>query len=101
VKDLAILVPDRDIEQVMIGLLNRPQALGIRAVSYELVMHPNHDPGCYHTGSQLLGLYRRDCRHALVVFDRAWGGAPSADPAVLSRDVETVLSREWSTQGAG
>ncbi len=36
-----------------------------------------------------------DAEHALIVFDRAWDGAPSADPAVLAADVERRCRPAW------
>ncbi len=98
IRDVVVLVPDKDIEQAVRGLLNRPEALGVRSIDYELVVHPNHDPGCYHTGHQLLTLYARECRHALVVFDRAWGGAPTLDPAGLAGAVEVNLAPVWGNR---
>jgi uncharacterized protein (DUF433 family) len=96
-RDLVVLVPDKDIEQTFQGLLDRPQALGIRKVSYDILVHPNRDPGCYHTGPDLLRSYAGEPqRNALIVFDRAWEGAPSEDPATLARNVEDRLRVSWA-----
>jgi hypothetical protein len=97
--DLVVLVPDKDIQHALEGVLSRPEALGIRRPDYHVVTHPNHDPGCYHTGDQLLGLYRPEFDHALVVFDRAWGGLPNPDAATLSHDVEAKLHATWGDRG--
>ena len=45
VKDLVILVADKDLEHAMKGLLARPAALGIRAVETDIFVEPQHDPG--------------------------------------------------------
>lgn len=97
--DLVFLAPDKNIEQALLGLLGRPQAIDIRAVNVEALVHPNRDPGCFHTGATVLAPFARSSAHALVVFDKAWGGAPSDDPAVLAEKVETQLRGDWAQRG--
>ncbi len=94
-EDLVLLVPDKDIEQAFGGLLGRPDALRIRPIKHEILTHPNRDPGCYHTAEKMLEPYLSRSKHALVVFDRAWDGAPSQDPRALERDVEVKLANLW------
>lgn len=93
--DLVVVVADKDIEQSIEGVLSRPKAVGMRKVDYLLVVHPNHDPGCYETGDQLAAAFRAECNHALVVFDRDWQGAPSSDADVLASHVEQKLTTTW------
>lgn len=45
-RDLVVLVADKNIEAVIVGLLGRPQSLGIRAISFDVFVHPRRDPGC-------------------------------------------------------
>jgi len=77
-KDLVCLVADKNMEATVGGLLARPQALGIRLVAYDLIVHPRHDPGCFYDGCDLLGGYRKSHAHALMMLDRAWDGAPAS-----------------------
>lgn len=93
--DLAVVVPDKDTEQTFEGLLTRHQSLSIRPIRYQISVHPNKDPGCYKTGEQLALAFAREAAHALVVFDLAWEGAPSDDPAQLEADVEARLRPLW------
>ena len=54
-RDLVVLVPDKDIEQALAGLLGRYLNIGIRPITIaQIVVHPNRDPGVYHTGRELL-----------------------------------------------
>jgi hypothetical protein len=94
--DLVVVVPDKDTEQAFKGLLQRHQSLGIRPVRYDVIVHPNKDPGCYKSGDQLAAAFRHEAMHALVVFDLAWEGAPSLDPTVLEHEVEARLQPLWA-----
>jgi hypothetical protein len=98
-QDLVIVVSDKDIEQSMVGLLGRPEALGTRPVEYRLLVHPQRDPGCYQTGDQLVAPYADTWQHALIVFDRAWEGAPSHDAGALAHHVEEKLRPAWGDRG--
>ncbi len=89
--DLVCLVADKNIEAAIEGILQRPGALGIREVQFEVIVHPNRDPGCFHQASELLAGYRDSARHALVVLDRAWDGAPADTGIELERQVEVLL----------
>ena len=47
-KDLVALVADKDdkdIEHALKGLLSRPQSLGIRKVTADVLVHPRHESG--------------------------------------------------------
>ena len=42
--DLVCLLADKSIEAAMDAVLRRPEALGIRAIEFETVVHPRRDP---------------------------------------------------------
>jgi hypothetical protein len=94
--DLVVVVADKDIEQALLGLLSRRQAIGIRPIVSGILQHDLHDPGCYETGHELLALYADSWRHALVIFDLAWEGAPGRDRWTLQRKVESRLRDAWA-----
>jgi hypothetical protein len=97
--DLVCLVADRSMEAAIEAVLRRHQALEIRPIEFETLVHPERDPGCFHEPAKLLGGYTDRARHALVVLDRAWEGAPAGDAADLERLLEQELTRigpaEW------
>jgi len=99
-RDLVVVVPDKGTEQALTGLLKRPESMGVRTIDFIVRVHPQKDPGCYHTGHELAATSRREASHALVVFDRAWEGAPSTDAAELQREVEARLRTLWGDQCA-
>jgi hypothetical protein len=98
--DLVCLVADRSIEAAIEAVLRRHDALGIRPLEFETLVHPERDPGCFHEPAKLLGGCTDRARHALVVLDRAWAGAPATDAAELERLLEQELTRigpaEWA-----
>ncbi len=99
-KDLVVLVPDRDLEAALRGILARPEALRARPVEYDLFVHPMRDPGCFHDADNFLGPFQPLYAHALVVFDAAWGGAPSNDPLELEAAVKASFARRSLVQWA-
>jgi hypothetical protein len=98
--DLVCVVADRSIEAAIEAVLRRHEALGIRPIEFEMLVHPERDPGCFREPAKLLGGYTERARHALVVLDRAWEGAPTEDAAELEQLLETELERighsEWA-----
>jgi hypothetical protein len=95
--DLVVLVADKDIEQSVLGLLGRHQAVGMRQISYDVITHPGRDPGCFAYGHSMLSLYRDAADHALMLFDAAWEGRPSADPVELEDEVHSRLHEQWGS----
>jgi hypothetical protein len=93
--DLVVLVADKDIEYALRGLLRRPEALGIRRIATDFISHPQHDPGVFTTGHEVLRAYVRDYGHALVVLDAAWSGAPSS----ASHVEQHIAARLWPMWG--
>ncbi|HIE01121.1 MAG TPA: hypothetical protein EYP59_12680 [Thiotrichaceae bacterium] len=69
-KDLVILVADKNMEYAVKGLLSRPEALSIREISFDIFIHPYHDPGCLNEGHYFLQSALNQYRHALILFDR-------------------------------
>lgn len=96
--ELVVLAADLDIEQAVMGLFTRPHALKIRPVLPKFVRDPmaGHDGGTFKRAHIVLESYCSDplCR-ALVLFDRAWDGAPSSDAKRLAEDVEQRLAPMW------
>ena len=45
-RDLVLLVADKSIAQAITGLLQRPQALGMHRIDYEMRVHQQRDLGC-------------------------------------------------------
>ena len=91
--DLLCLVADKNMEAAVSGLLSRPRALGIRPIARELIIHPEHDSGCFHKGVEFLRGLRSRTQHALVLLDLAWQGVPAESASELEGQLETNLAR--------
>ena len=90
-KDLVCVVADKQIKATIEGLLQRPRSLGIRDVEAAVLLHPNHDPGCYDRPADILHGYRRDAEHALIVLDHAWAGVPAESGPALEALIDEKL----------
>lgn len=100
-KDLVVLVPDKNTEAAMKALLeHRPHALGIRPITFDIFVHPRRDPGVYHEAEEFFRPLQSQYRYALVLFDFAFDGAP---PAVRTAqdEVQEKLNRSgWKGKSA-
>ncbi len=100
-KDLIVLAADKDTRFTVEGLLGRHQALNIRPLKYEIITHPEHDPGCLTRSDGILKLYHKTHRFALVLFDREGCGKEKTPREDLEQEVEDQLTRVgWSSRAA-
>ncbi len=90
-RDLVCLVADKNMAAAVEALLERPEALTIRRLVYEVIVHPRRDPGCFRDAHELLRGFRADTAHAIIVLDRAWDGAPDRGSDAIEAMVEEGL----------
>lgn len=96
-KDLVVLVPDKDLEFTMRGILSRPQSLGIHPINVDIFLYMRHDPGCFRDGHDYLRSMTNRYAHAMVMFDRYGCGQENRTRDALEED----LTRRLSTAGWG
>ena len=97
--DLILLVADKNIEYGVRGLLGRPQALGIRAVTSKIYVHPQRDPACAQKPHEFLRQFSRDYDRALVLFDHQGCGMENRTPSDVEGTVRQLLSANgWDTR---
>ncbi len=94
-KDLALLVADKNMDFAMRGILNRHKALGIRSVSYEIRPHVNRDGGVRTTGPETLALLRQQFRHRIVMLDWEGSGSKTKSAIALEQELDARLERTW------
>jgi hypothetical protein len=100
-KDLIAVVADLDMEQTLKGLLSRPQRLGIRAIDYDLLRHPERDNGCWNGADLFLQSQASSYAHALVLFDHQGSGQEKRSVNELQSELETRLAgKGWTTDRA-
>ena len=73
-KDLVVLAADKDMEYALKGLFARPQALDIRPVEVDVLVHPQHDPACARRGVAFLSNLSERYHHGLLMFDHEGSG---------------------------
>jgi hypothetical protein len=101
IKDLVVLVADKNMEYTIKGLLSRPQALGIRQPSFDCFVHPEHDPGCLLRGHDFLRSLVNTYTHALVMLDHDGCGRKHLSRKQLEKQIEENLMHSgWGDRAA-
>ena len=96
-KDLVLLVADKNAQFALKGALSRPESLGIRPIEVEFRVHPGRDGGARDSGSEVLALDRRRFGHALLVLDFEGCGTDLPDAASLEAKLDGRLANHWQT----
>ena len=98
-KDLVALVADKDMEHALKGLLSRPQSLGIRKVSADVLVHPHHDPACARNRVAFLAQFSKQYRFGLLMFDHKGSGKEEIPYKKLQEALTEEFRRTaWSTR---
>jgi len=92
-KDLVLLVADKNAQFALKGALERPEALGITPIEFEFRVHPGRDGGVRKFGVDMLALERRRFKHALLVMDYEGSGSALSG----ARALEDVLNEKLRT----
>lgn len=94
-KDLVLLVADKNAQFALKGALGRPEALGIRRIEFELLVHSGRDGGARETGPEMLALLRRQFKHAFLVLDFEGCGTSAQNAVALEKELDDRLSIHW------
>jgi len=95
-QDLVVLVADIQQEKVVDTLLReRHQSLGMRPITFNILRHPEKDPGVYHRGADLLEVGRPLYDHALVFIDCEWDGVPGDATHLRQHILQRLHSMGW------
>jgi len=94
-KDLIILVADKNAHYCLRGALLRHQSIGIRPVEFEFRVHPERDGGARKNGAALLAIERTRFANAILMFDFEGSGASHADAVSLEEDLDRELAKAW------
>lgn len=94
-KDLVLMVADKNMNFALKGALSRPDALGIAPIEFEFRTHMGRDGGVRTSGPETLALDSRRFSHALLVFDLEGSGASIADAKLVEEELDRRLSTHW------
>ncbi|MFS8084873.1 MAG: hypothetical protein ACMG6H_04530, partial [Acidobacteriota bacterium] len=94
-KDLVILVADKNMQFALKGALGRFEALAIRPIEFDFLVHPGRDGGARKSGSELLRLEHRRFTKALLVLDFEGSGTDLPDGQALEAELDQQLTAQW------
>jgi hypothetical protein len=89
--DLVVLVADGSMKSGIDSLLSRYDDLGIRQITYTIIVHPNHDPGVYNDPVELLRPFINQYRYTLVFIDHEGSGKEKTTPENMAKHIRTRL----------
>lgn len=83
-KDLIVLVADKNMEFAVKGILQRTASLKIREIFYDIKVHNHHDPGVYRTAHDFLRIFNKKYHYALVMLDKEGCGCDENSSKIAS-----------------
>jgi hypothetical protein len=97
-KDLLLFVADADAQAFLNSLLNKPLALGIRQITFDIERHPLRDSGMVQSGSELTRMKKGRYQKALLTWDHHGSGRDHRQsPEQVSAEIQDKLdSYTWS-----
>lgn len=101
-KDLLVYAADADAMAFMRAMLGKPQALGIRAISFDIERHPLRDSGMVQSGAELVRMKKGSYHKALLMWDHHGSGRDHKQtPEVVQADIQGKLdSYTWKGNSA-
>lgn len=101
-KDLLVYVADADALAFIRALLQRPQALGIREIRYDIERHPQRDAGMVLSGAELVRMQKGRYQKALLIWDyHGCGRDHKQTPAEIAAEIQDKLDRfNWIDNSA-
>lgn len=95
--DLIVLVADKNMQHAVSGALERPQSLGIRDITFEIVTHANRDPGVRKTGAELLRIKKGGSKHGVMMLDFEGSGTNKSTGIELESELDEQLGPVWAS----
>lgn len=101
-KDLLLFVADADAQAFMKSILNKPQAISIRPVDFDIDRHPQRDSGMVQSGAELTRMKKGRYRKALLTWDHHGSGRDHKhSPEEVRSEIQNKLdSFTWSDNSA-
>ena len=99
-KDLWVLVADAHMAATVSTLLDeRWKSLGIRKITYTIMKHLDHDPGCRRKAASTARSFIKTHSRALVVFDKHGSGDDESEREQIQYAVEEDLRKNgWDNR---
>ena len=95
-KNLVVLVADKDMQQALLGLLQRHKSMGIKPLTFDVFSHPEHDPACARLGIEFLSNFTKLYDHGLLLFDHEGCGREGDAPETLEQELnDEFVKTDW------
>ena len=95
-RDLFVLVADKNMNFALRGAFDRPHALGIRPIDHVILEHPQRDGGARTTGVDVLARQRHLFKHAMLVLDHEGSGVEDKmTPTEIEAKLDDALRSQW------
>lgn len=92
-KDLVVLVPDKNVKFGLESLLKRYDSLGTIPFSFDIFIHPERDPGIYKNAHDFLRIFSNKYRYSMVFIDYEGSGQESKNIDKLTAVIKNNLIR--------
>jgi hypothetical protein len=98
-KDLVLLVADKNAQFALQGALERPEALGIRGITFEFRVHVGRDGGARRSGPEMLLLENQRFSHGLLILDFEGSGSDLQTALDLENQLDRRVRAGWKDYG--
>lgn len=100
-KDLIVLAADKSLQLVMQSLLARHADLGVRAMSFDVVVHVRRDPGVCLDSHNFLRSQLRSYNYAFAICDKHGSGQEVRSREEIEGRIEGNLATNgWANRAA-
>lgn len=101
-KDLLVYVADTEASAFMQSILNKPEALEIRPITFDIRVHPQRDSGMVQSSAELSRMIKNDYRKALLMWDHHGSGRENRQkPSDVGREIQNKLDAyNWKGRSA-
>jgi hypothetical protein len=99
---LLVYVADADAMAFMRSTLSKPLALGIRAISFDIERHAQHDAGMVQSGAELVRMEKGHYSKALLMWDHHGSGRDhKQNPRQTAEEIQGKLGKRRKSGEAG
>jgi hypothetical protein len=94
-KDLIVLVADKNMEFTVKGVLQRTASLKISEILHDIKVHTHRDPGVYKTAHDFLRMFINQYSYALVMLDKEGCGCDEDSNRIAENIQSRLDSSGW------
>lgn len=97
-KDLIVLVADKNMEFALKGVLQRiPEVEQIKNFEFDVFPHPGHDPGIYNYSHEFLRGLTQSYKYCIAILDHEGSGQDD----LCREEIETNIEQNLAVNGWG